>query len=115
MSKGTVFITQESPGRNFLPAREFGELKILLPGDAQVVLDSTNVVRRLQEELENFGDDDHLLLSGDPVIIGIAVGVALSVNDDLANLLKWDRQTQSYYSVHVDLYPDQKEGEYSHE
>lgn len=99
----TVFITQETPGRNFLPARKYGELVALLPGNAQIVLSPTPVLRKLEFQLSKFSDDDFLLMSGDPLIIGLAVHVALTRNAGRARFLKWDKRENDYYEVKIDL------------
>ena len=97
-----VFITQEVPGRNIIPAQKYGELKLLLPpGD--VVLSAGPVTRKLQRMLLHFSDTDYLLLMGDPVAIGIACAVACDANQGRVKLLKWDRQNHVYYPVEVNL------------
>tara|TARA_R110000803_G_scaffold76078_2_gene140604 strand:+ start:1024 stop:1356 length:333 start_codon:yes stop_codon:yes gene_type:complete len=100
----TVYITQDTPGRNFLPAKKYGALKGLLEGNVQIVLSAEPVIRKLRNRLRNFSDDDFLLLTGDPVIMGIAITVAMEVNHGRANLLKWDKRESSYYEVFVDMF-----------
>jgi hypothetical protein len=101
---GTVYITQDSAGRNFLPAREFGELQALLPGNAQLILSATPIIRKLKRGLKDFCDEDCLLLSGDPAIIGLATAVAMEMNLGRARLLKWDKRENNYYAVAVDMH-----------
>jgi len=97
-----VYIVQEVAGRNILPAREYGELSVLLPpGD--VVLSAGPTTRKLQRKLKDYGDEDYLLCMGDPVAIGLAASVAAYTNRGRFKLLKWDRQQKVYYPVQVDL------------
>ena len=103
----TVYITQESANRNFLPARKFGDLVPLLPGNAQIVLSAAPIVRKLKFQLARINDDDYLLMSGDPLIMGIAVHEALRVNNGKAKFLKWDKREADYYEVFIDM--NQKE------
>ena len=97
-----VFIVQEVPGRNIIPARQYGELCLLLP-EGDVVLSPGPTTRRLQRALKDFGDQDYLLLMGDPVAIGLACAVASDINQGRFKLLKWDRQSRVYYPVEVNL------------
>tara|TARA_R100001369_G_C3305061_1_gene166376 strand:- start:1078 stop:1410 length:333 start_codon:yes stop_codon:yes gene_type:complete len=100
----TVYITQDTPGRNFLPAKKYGTLKGLLEGNVQIVLSAAPVIRKLRRRLRDFNDDDYLLLTGDPVIMGIAIAVAMEVNRGRVNLLKWDKRESGYYDVFVDMF-----------
>jgi len=94
-----VFVVQDSPNRNFLPARKFGELVMLLDGKEQIVLSAIPIIKQLKALLQDFDDDDFLLLSGDPAIIGSAVAVAMEVNLGRVMVLKWDRKESDYYKV----------------
>jgi len=100
---GTVFISQDAEGRNFLPAADYGRLQLILPATAQVVLTARPALGKLRYALRNFTDEDLLLLSGDPIIMALAVTVALNANMGRARLLKWDRFQKAYYEVAVDL------------
>ena len=104
----TVYITQEVIGRNFLPARDYGKLVALLPANAQVVFSADPTLHKLTSELHNFDDEDFLLLSGDPIIMGLALVVALDANNGKAKCLKWDKHERTYYVVEIDRF---KKGE----
>jgi len=103
MVKPTVYITQDAVGRNFLPARRYGDLHIIMPANAQILITSTPALRRLKYDLRNFCDDDYLLLSGDPLIMGLAVAIAAEINQGRAQVLKWDRGEKDYYAVGFNL------------
>jgi hypothetical protein len=102
MSK--VFVTQESVGRNFVPAQKYGELVSLFPATAQVVISSQPTVRKLRRLLKDYCDSDYLLLSGDPIIMGLSMMVASEHNLGRLQLLKWDKQEKDYYPVKVDFF-----------
>ena len=104
----TVYVVQEVPGRNILGAKEYGELEVLLHPGMNIVLSSTPTIRRLEKKLQNFCDEDYLLLIGDPAAIGIACCVASNNNIGKMKLLKWDRERKEYYPVQIDLF---KKGE----
>ena len=100
----TVYVVQEVTGRNILSAKEFGELKLLLPEGNQVVLSSQPTVNKLRRKLKDFCDDDYLLLMGDPVAMGIACAIASDVNRGRIQCLKWDRMEFKYYPVRFNLF-----------
>lgn len=98
-----VYVVQETPGKNLLPARKFGELEALLPAYSQIQLDAEGPVATCREKLKGFGDDDHLLAIGDPVAIAVASAVASEYNDGRLSVLKWDRQEHSYSPIFIDI------------
>ena len=101
----TVYVVQEVPKFNVLPARKYGELELMLP-PGQITLSAGPTVNRLKHKLRNFTDMDYLLLIGDPLAIGLAVAVASNANRGKVKLLKWDRQERQYYPLSVNLYGD---------
>ncbi len=99
----TVFVVQESVGKNLVPASKYGDIKVLLP-PGQVAYSTAPTVRRLREKLNHFNDKDYLLLMGDPAAIAIAGAVACEKNNGKMRLLKWDRQEKQYIPIDVDLF-----------
>ena len=55
-------------------------------------------------KLKNFTQEDYLLLTGDPAIIGVACSVVSNMTNGKYNLLKWDRQEKMYYPIKINLY-----------
>ena len=100
----TVFIIQEVPGRNILGARNYGDLRVLLPSNTNIVLSPGPTIRRLREGLKEFNDQDYLLLMGDPAVIGLACVIASDINVGLYKILKWDRIEKDYYPVSIDIH-----------
>ena len=103
-----VYIIQDFGDKNLLPAKKYGDIRILLPANRQIMFSSTPTVRRLRDGLKKFSDEDYLLLIGDPAAIGIATSIASENNRGRFKLLKWDRQEGMYYPVDIDLH---KKGE----
>ena len=100
----TVYITQEVRGRDLSDALEFGDLDILIPAKEQVALSAIPTLRRMERKLVKFTSDDYLMLSGDPVCIGIACALAALANNGRFRVLKWDRIEEKYYPIEIDLY-----------
>ena len=106
-----VFVIQDIPGTkmgapkiNIIGAREFGDLKVLLPENSQIILSPTYVIQTLKQKLKDYQVGDYLLLTGDPAIIGVACSIVSDVTNGKYNLLKWDKQERRYYPVEIDLY-----------
>ena len=98
----TVYVLQEM-GRNIRSAEKFGELKVCLPDNKQIILSSGPLAFRLQQTLKDFNDNDYLLLIGDPAIIAICGALAAKVNNGKFKVLKWDRNEKKYYDLEIDL------------
>lgn len=100
----TVYVVQESPGKNLLPASDYGTVEVLLPPNYQMMFTPQPVVRQLRHKLRNFCDDDYILALGDPTAIGVACTIAANNNAGRFRMLKWDREQRRYYEVSVDVF-----------
>ena len=98
----TVYILQDM-GVNFRSAEKYGDLKVILPHNKNIILSSGPVTIKLRQELKNFNDDDYLLLIGDPAIIAVAGAIAAENNNGRFKILKWDRNETKYYDIEIDL------------
>ena len=107
----TVFVIQDIPGTkvgapkiNIIGATQFGQLKVLLPENSQIILSPAYVVQTLKQKLKDYTESDYLLLTGDPAIIGVACSIVSDITTGKFNFLKWDRQEKMYYPIRVNLY-----------
>ena len=98
----TVYVLQEM-GRNIRSAEKFGDLKVVLPDNKQIVLSSGPLTFKLKHALKDFNDKDYLLLMGDPAIIAVAGAVVSDINGGRFKVLKWDRDEKKYYDIEIDL------------
>ena len=65
------------------------------------------VIRNIEgaeENLKDFTKNDHLLLTGDPALIGVACSIVSDITNGKYNLLKWDKQERKYYPIEINLY-----------
>ena len=98
----TVYVLQEM-GRNIRSAEKFGDLKVVLPDNRQIVLSSGPMVFKLKQELKDFNENDYLILMGDPAIIAAAGAIVSENNNSRFKVLKWDRDEKMYYDIEIDL------------
>jgi hypothetical protein len=109
MNKTRVFVVQNQhrwnrdlqafePKFDLAPAAEFGELVYLLSPTAAPFRPEP-VIEELKHKLADFRPGDHLLLVGNPVLIGFAVAIAADANDGDVSLLQWSGKDQRYIAV----------------
>ena len=106
-----VYVIQDIPGTkvgapkiNIIGATQFGQLKVLLPENSQIILSPNYVITTLRQKLKDYTIRDYLLLTGDPAIIGVACSIVSDITNGKYNLLKWDKQERRYYPVEINLY-----------
>ena len=111
MSERIVYVIQEIPGTkegnpriNIMGASKYGEFKFLLPELSQIIFSPGPLIYKLRSLLKNFKEEDYLLLTGDPAIIGVACSIVSDITNGKFNLLKWDKQEKRYYPIEINLY-----------
>ena len=107
----TVYVIQEIPGTkegrpkiNIMGAASYGKFKFLLPEFSQMIFSPGPLIFKLRQGLKDFKKEDHLLLTGDPALIGVACSIVSDITNGKYNLLKWDKQEKKYYPVSINLY-----------
>ena len=106
-----VYVIQEisgtqsgNPKINILGASQYGKFKFLLPEFSQIIFSPGPLVFKLRKGLKDFKEGDHLLLIGDPALIGVACSIVSDITNGKYNLLKWDKQERKYYPIEINLY-----------
>lgn len=85
---------------DFEPALEFGELvEVLRPSTSPFNL--APAMEKMHEVLSNYQEGDFLLLTGNPVLLGLAVAIAADYNDGNVSLLQWSGAKHRYIPVHA--------------
>ena len=105
-----VYVIQEIPGSksgtpkiNIMSASKYGKFKFLLPELSQIILSPGPLIFKLRTLLKNYKQEDYLLLTGDPAIIGVACSIVSQLTNGKYNLLKWDKQERQYYPITINL------------
>ncbi len=111
IAQSIVYVIQDIPGTkigapkiNIVGATQYGQLKVLLPENSQIILSPAYVISTLKQKLKDYKSNDYLLLTGDPAIIGVACSIVSDITNGKYKLLKWDKQERRYYPVEIDLY-----------
>ena len=106
-----VYVIQEIAGTkegrpkiNILGAAEYGTFKFLLPELSQMIFSPGPLIFKLRKSLKDYTNEDFLLLTGDPAIIGVACSIVSDITSGKFNLLKWDKQERKYYPIHINLF-----------
>jgi hypothetical protein len=106
-----VYVIQEIAGTkegrpkiNILGAAEYGTFKFLLPELSQMIFSPGPLIFKLRQGLKDYTNEDFLLLTGDPAIIGVACSIVSDITSGKFNLLKWDKQERKYYPIHINLF-----------
>jgi len=111
MKENKVYVIQMIAGTaegrpkiNIMGASEYGEFVFLLPELSQIIFSPGPLIFKLRKALKDFTSEDHLLLTGDPAIIGVACSIVSDMTNGRYNLLKWDKQERKYYPIEINLY-----------
>ena len=106
-----VYIIQEIAGTkdgrpkiNIMGAAEYGTFKFLLPELSQIIFSPGPLIFKLRKGLQNYSQQDFLLLTGDPAIIGVACSIVSDITNGKYKLLKWDKQERKYYPIEINLH-----------
>ena len=109
--KSFVYVIQEiagtqagNPKINIMGASRYGDFRFVLPEFSQMIFSPGPLIYKLRKGLKDFKEGDHLLLTGDPAIIGVACSIVSDITNGKYNLLKWDKQERRYYPIKINLY-----------
>ena len=111
MSERIVYVIQHiagtqagNPKINIMGAQKYGEFKFLLPEFSQMIFSPGPLIYKLRQGLKDFKEEDHLLLTGDPALIGVACSIVSDITNGKYNLLKWDKQERKYYPISINTF-----------
>lgn len=84
-------------------AERWGEIVYLLSPSAHP-FNPELVLGDLHEKLSGFCDEDHLLLIGNPGLIGMATALAAYYNEGRVKLLQWSGRHNEYTEIQAKIY-----------
>ena len=100
-----VYVLQHPPQNiNILQASDYGYLVICLPENSQMMFSPAPFIHKMRKNLRDFKENDYILCTGDPAVIGLSTAIVSDITQGRFNLLKWDRQEKRYYPLTFNLY-----------
>lgn len=84
-------------------ALRWGQMVFLLSPSAHP-FNPELVLGDMHEKLGNFSDNDHLLLIGNPGLIGMATAIAAHYNDGSVKFLQWSGRHNEYTEIQAKIY-----------
>lgn len=79
-------------------AEKWGKIEFLLSPSANP-FDPEFVLGDIHEKLSGFSDNDHLLLIGNPVLIGMSTAIASYYNEGSVKFLQWSGRHREYTEI----------------
>ena len=104
-----VYALQDHEKYDFSMAETFGEL-IFCAGSRDINTlysiqrspANQEVIHRMYKSLKNFKEDDFLIISGNPILIGLAIEFLLTKIGKVT-ILKWDSYSKQYNPFLLDM------------
>jgi hypothetical protein len=94
------------PKFDYGPAEQYGEIKFLLNDNARPFV-LQPIIQELHEKLATFSDNDYLLLTGNPTLLGLAFAIAADYNDGNIKVLQWHGRSGTYTAIEArDIFAD---------
>lgn len=97
MSK--VFVVQENPNLDYGPAESYGQVVFITAEEFRPIAGSIRneyILSDIERRMEEFDpENDWLILTGNPMIMGYSFHLALSKADSI-KCLQWDRRSAEY-------------------
>lgn len=99
---GTIFIAQDMPKLDFAPALKYGDKLVSVFAPGQVVASPQSALGHARSVLKGITRNDYLVLTGDPVVIGICWAVVAEYLG-VVRALKWDKWESCYVPIEVNM------------
>jgi hypothetical protein len=90
----TVYVVQVDHSKDLSDAKKYGALRAVF-GNPRKPYDTTSMVAKARRVMSEWQSGDHLLMVGDPTLCAVCMAVA-SEQNDIINVLSWDRNSFSY-------------------
>lgn len=84
-------------------AEKWGRIEFILSPSAHPFNPET-VLGDIHEKLSGFSDEDHLLLIGNPALIGMVTAIAAYYNDGTVKFLQWSGRHNEYTEIVTKIY-----------
>lgn len=110
----TVYVTQvphrlnrrsgELEPLDLSPAREWGELEIVLTPSANPFTSMDKIIEDLHESLQHIKGEDYVILVGNPAIMGAMASIASQYTNGKLRVLQWHGKKRQYNLIEYDVH-----------
>ena len=90
----TVFVVQVDNSKDLSDAKHYGALRAVF-GNPRKPYDTSAMIAKARHVLAAWQPGDYLLMIGDPALCAICAAI-VAEEQDVVNLLSWDRNTFQY-------------------
>lgn len=85
------------------PASEYGRFVHLTKSVVRGAMAYPRMTSDISMRLREFSDSDYILPTGDPILTGIALHIALRNNQGRAKVLRWDHNLSKYLDIQLEV------------
>lgn len=82
-------------------AAKYGEIQFILSPTVRPFM-TQNAIDKIRDRLGDYTEDDFLLLTGNPTLIGLCVAIAAQ-KSNIVRILQWDSMRREYVEITADL------------
>lgn len=111
---GTVYVPQVPltsnggsetvrPRFSLRPAEKYGKLLYLFEWCDVDDMDPAALLYELRSKLRDFGDDDYLMMVGNPTLMVLSAMIAAEMNEGRVRILYWRREQRRYNIVNINM------------
>lgn len=100
-----VYVTQEQPKLNYLPAQKFGDIVFLVADDFSPVagsLSNVKLIEQIKQKLKAFDEaNDYVVFSGSPTVAAAVFAHLGSKGVNSVRVLRWSNQNLHYTPITI--------------
>lgn len=100
-----VYVVFNDGKRDFFRAEKFGQVLTVMDSGYDSEYRNTDImVEYIKERMEDYRDEDFILMVGEPTLCALVVNVAVELSESKrVNILRWDKVMMQYSPVSVDF------------
>jgi hypothetical protein len=102
-NRPTVFVVQYDERKDFKPAEEFGELRMVFQYKVTPNMDA--VIEYARKIMADYKPGDYILSVGNPVLLAVLVAAALEYVGEV-KVLQWERHDLKYSCSTLKFYDE---------
>lgn len=105
-NRPVVWVTQETPQYNYLPAERFGDLKFITNKDFSAVRGSiinSDLMTAIRTAVRDIDvENDYMVVSGSPAVTAV-VFMMLGMRTRMLRMLRWSNRDMGYTPIVLEI------------